>query len=60
MVLIRIILTPQTAADLLLIFLCVNGEAMHKTSDGKAVQGAQRLVMICFVMCLMHIQWPEQ
>jgi hypothetical protein len=44
------ILTPQTAADLLLIFLCENGEAMHKKSDGKAVQGAQRLMLVCFVM----------
>jgi len=33
-------LTPPTLADLLLIILCDNGEAMHKRSDGKAVQGA--------------------
>lgn len=31
-------LTPQTAADLLLIVLCDNGVAMRKTSDGKSVQ----------------------
>jgi hypothetical protein len=43
-------ITPQTAADLLLIVLCKNGEAMHKISDGKAVQGAQRLMLVCLVI----------
>ncbi|WP_223144946.1 hypothetical protein, partial [Teredinibacter waterburyi] len=46
-------ITPQTAADLLLVFLCENGEAMHKKSDGKAVQGAQRLMLFCFVKCFI-------
>jgi len=42
-------LTPQTAADLLLLVLCENGEATHKMSNGKAVQGATRLRLLCLV-----------
>ena len=42
-------ITLQCAAGLLVIGLCNNGEAMHKKRDGKAVQGAKRLMLLGLV-----------
>jgi hypothetical protein len=47
-------LTPQTNADFLLIVLRNNDAAMRKTSDEKAVQGAQRLMLLGLVKALRY------
>jgi len=47
-------ITPPTTADFLLIGLRNNGAAMRKTSDGKAVQGATRLMLLGLVMSISH------